>query len=122
MHTVIITITTKKKKNHNQNAMPTFSKPVQEEILQNARKKTLNPKLTSIDNVHEDAIKKRKYLEESTSSKSTHPISAPKKTPATKNNATAQPKPINVMNYSFFFFSSLTDTFMPYAFHFAYQT
>jgi hypothetical protein len=42
--------------------MPTFSKPVQEEILQNARKKTLNPKLTSMDNVHEDAIKKENIL------------------------------------------------------------
>jgi hypothetical protein len=66
MHTVIITITTKKKKKNNQNGMPAFSKPVQEEIPQNVRKKTLNPKLTSTDNVHEDAIKKRKYLEELT--------------------------------------------------------
>ena len=78
--------------------MPMFSQPVLEEIPRNARKRTLNPKLTSMDNVHKDAVKKRKIHEESSSSKSTpafNPTSAPKKTPAAKNNAAAQPKPTN---------------------------
>ena len=44
--------------------MPAFSKPVPPsaaiETTQTGRKRTLNPKLTSEDNVHADAVKRRK--------------------------------------------------------------
>lgn len=95
----MLTIVIITKKIRYQTPMPTtFSKPVQEEIPRNARKRTLNPKLTSTDNVHEDAVKKRRIHEESNMSKSTpatHPKSAVKKTPAAKNKTAAQPKPRN---------------------------
>ena len=56
---------------------PAFSKPVrssENNIPRSARKWTLNPKLTSEDNVHEDAIKQRHTQEKhSTAASTTQP-------------------------------------------------
>ena len=48
--------------------MASFSKPIRNypdgnhETLPAKRKRTLNPKLTSEDNMHQDAVKRRKQL------------------------------------------------------------
>ena len=46
--------------------MPTFSRSSEEDVQWPARKRTLNPKLTSEDNVHKEAIKWRQAQEEHT--------------------------------------------------------
>ena len=82
--------------------MPAFSKPVPPsaaiETTQTGRKRTLNPKLTSEDNVHADAVKRRK-IQQSKSGNSTtsgsHVINAEPKNPtppAKKTKATTKAK------------------------------
>ena len=62
-------VTNKRKKNEKVNlaqTMPTFTRSSEEDIWWPARKQTLNPKLTSKDNVHKEAIKWRWAQEEHT--------------------------------------------------------
>jgi hypothetical protein len=84
--------------------MPAFSKPVPPsaaETTKTGRKRTLNPKITSEDNVHADAVKRRK-LEQAKSGNSTtsgsHVNAEPKNPqnptlPVRKTKATPKAKP-----------------------------
>jgi hypothetical protein len=73
--------------------MPAFSKPVPPsaaiDTTKTVRKRTLNPKLTSEDNVHADAVKRRK-LEHA---KSGNSIATMSSTSSTTKQAKATTKP-----------------------------
>ena len=87
--------------------MPAFSKPVrsyEEDMPWPVRKRTLNPKLTSEDNVHEDAIKWRCTQEESSSVATTQ--LKPTKAAPTKKPTAWQPSIEDINNDEDIYFSN----------------